>query len=190
LYPTLTTRERMRLVRAAETREDVAEVTRLRLLSPTHTLQLPDYLLPSLKLDILALIFASEQLESLAGYWHATRRSVDAQDERPAEWAMLADSAAYRFAVGQRAWDRFCRSVGADGEQLVRSNYLGFMLDLCGATLCELAPTREQVREQWRRHGHEGEPITEDELYQSWCRLFGSWWAQFSREVGTRSKGD
>jgi hypothetical protein len=74
---------------------------------------------------------------------------------------------------------RFCRHQGIDPDALVAGNDQGIVRKLCGDWLAGVAPSWDEMAAILRELGTvNAEPVTEDDYYRSWKRLF---------EGGTRS---
>src|SRR5438132_10531123 len=114
LYDKLTPLERIPLILAAEAREDETEVQRLHNSAPMRTWWFSDYLMPSMALQTSSKMYIVEQLDHIAIYWHAIWRLGDEQDEKPEDWLLSAEVAAYVFTCNAEAWRRFCEELNID----------------------------------------------------------------------------
>src|SRR5262249_39163293 len=157
------------LILAAEARGDQTEHGRLCASAPVKVWRFPDYLMGSLVLNVLALIYITEQLDYLANYWHAVWRLGDPDDPAPTAWLFPADVAAYVFTCNAHAWRQFCGEVHIDADQLTAGNHAGWMLAYGEAQIPQVAPTRNTLMAHLRERGVEDpQPITEDDLLARW----------------------
>lgn len=173
LYDKLSPLERIPLILAAEAREDETEVQRLHRSAPMRTWQFSDYLMPHMALQTLSQMYIVEQLDHIATYWHACWRLGNEVDERPEDWLLMADVAAYVFTCNAEAWKRFCKELDIEAATLTAGNYRGWLLQYCEAHMPNSAPNPETIMARLRQHGHEdGTPVTVDSLLQSWRSTF------------------
>src|SRR5262245_23467037 len=107
LYDRLTVWERIPLLLAAEARGDEREYRRLFDASPLRVWHVAEHLLAEQALHVLALMYVGEQLDAAVSYFFALFQMANADDRRPQDWLLLAESAAYVFAVNADAWRRF-----------------------------------------------------------------------------------
>jgi hypothetical protein len=172
LYDRLTTRERLPLILAAEARGDEVEQQRLANSAPVQLWRFADYLWPNMALNLLTLMYLTEQLDHLASFWHALWR-LDGPEEEWGDWQFTADVSAYVYCCNADAWRRFCGELGIDAEAQTAGNYRGKMLRLCEPWLRESAPTRDELAARLRARGDaDPEPVTADGLLASWRSLF------------------
>ena len=180
---------------AAEAKGDEKEQAVVKSLTPTGLYTLPSTTMPIAHLHILTLIYIWEQLEQTASFLHAmweyaiceiqgknSEEKPNEQDvENPHEescdgsgWLDIGMVAAYRFRIGQEAWELFCAGIGVDGQLLVEGNYQGGMLELAEGRMSLSAPHEGQMPEILARMGREG-PLsvkTARDLARSWKELF------------------
>jgi hypothetical protein len=152
-------------------------------------------LVPIAHLHILTLIYIWEQLEQTASFLHAmweyvvcemrgkspeekpVSRDVEDSEEEPyygSAWLDIGMVAAYRFRIGQEAWEHFCAGIGVDGKLLVDGNYQGGMLELAEGRMSSFSPHEDLMPEILARMGHEGpvSVMTARDLARSWKDLF------------------
>src|ERR1700722_13087449 len=103
-YDQLTIWERIPLRIAAEARGDELEAQRLLNSAPTRRWYLPNHLMAEQALNVLALIYITEQLDAAAAYFFA----VWQMDGEPDDWSFSADASAYFFTANAEAWRKFC----------------------------------------------------------------------------------
>jgi hypothetical protein len=89
----------------------------------------------------------------LLALWNA---GASGEDET---WDGMAMNSAYLFKIGREAWSQFTEEIGVDGGHLVRGNYHGLMLDVCGDNICNLAPSADELRATLAAAGHSGEEV-------------------------------
>src|SRR5258708_7313743 len=89
-YDGLSRRERTALYVEATSRGDDVEAGRLSASAPKMIYEFPDCFMPSMGLHILTLMYIGEQLESIAGYWHAVFRLGETEDEESLRTWQLA----------------------------------------------------------------------------------------------------
>ena len=172
-YDLLAGRERMVLILAAESRNDDLERERLVTAAPIRRWHFSDYLMPMLGLNVLGLIYLTEQLDALANYWHANWRLADPDDAGAEDWHVLANVSAYFFACNAEAWRRFCDEMKVNPEQVTEGNYRGWLLQHCEERMPENAPSADELAALLRAYG-QAEPalITAESLLESWRSLF------------------
>src|SRR5262249_53179238 len=122
LYDRLTVWERIPLLLAAEARGGKREHRRLFDASPLRVWHFSEHLLAEQALHVLALMYAGEQLDAAASYFFAYFLMGNADDRRPHDWLLLAESAAYVFVVNADAWRRFGVELGIDADTLTAAN--------------------------------------------------------------------
>ncbi len=177
MYDRLTRWERVALMLAAESRGDELEQNRLRQAAPVFVYRLPDYMLGEQFLNVLALIYITEQMEHVAGYWHAAwwLHNPDQEDPDPETWRYMVDVHAYMFTINAEAWRRFCSELHIDAAALTAGNCHQWMWILRHAEehMPALAPTREEMLARMRSHGvDDPKLVTADSLLADWKRVF------------------
>jgi len=172
MYDRLAPMERVALIAAADARGDEVEQRRLDATAPVIHLRFADYLWPSIKINTLALIYLTEQLDALANYWHALWRLDDPTDAEPEDWLLMADMSAYYFVCNADAWRRFGSELNLDPDYLAISNYRGWLLQFCAQRMPKNAPTREALIARYREQGRAGEPLTADAMLQGWRHIY------------------
>jgi hypothetical protein len=180
---------------AAEANGDKKELEVVKSLTPMGLYRLPSTSFPIAHLQILTLIYIWEQLEQTASFLHAMweyaireiqgknseekpgDQDAENPDEEPYDgsgWLDIGMVAAYRFRIGQEAWEQFCEEIGVDGNLLVAGNYQGGMLELAEGRMSLSAPDEGQMPEILARMGREG-PLsvtTARDLARSWKDLY------------------
>jgi hypothetical protein len=173
LYDRLTSRERLPLVLAAQSRGDSLEHQRLKDSAPSRLWRLLDYCMGELALNVLALIYVGEQLDHAACYWHALWRLDDPDGPDEALWRLTAAVTSYVFSCNAEAWRRFCRGIHIDPDALTAANHHGWLLRFCEERMPGEAPTRDEVADHLREHGvADPEPITVEGLLADWRHCF------------------
>lgn len=174
----------------AEFRGDEAERQRLHNGAPLLDYRMPDYMLGSLFLHILASVYVTEQLENVAGYWHATWWFCNRDDEdTDAEtWHYMADLHAYMFTVNAEAWRRFCAEENIAAAALTAGNGESWMWMLKHAEerMPTVAPTRDEIASCLRSHGFDDpHPVTADSLLARWRNTLNQMGGRNARPSGT-----
>jgi hypothetical protein len=180
---------------AAEAKGDEQELSVVKSLTPIGLYSFPSTTFPIAHLQVLTLIYIQEQLEQMAGFLHAMWQFaiVARSQPKPAEemevesteepteetedesgWLDIGLVAAYRFRIGQEAWELFCEGIGVDGNLLVAGNYQGGMLEMGEGALSLALPSQEEMPEILARMGHEGPVpvVTARDLARSWKDLY------------------
>ncbi len=179
---------RQRLVRMlkAEAEHDQLELKLMKQVTPVLVYRLADTQLPLMMLNLMALMYANEQLELSLTYLHAVYsmamdESDSAEPVRPSEqegdvsWELISQVYAYRFRVGEMGWELFTQRLGVDAEQLVQGNYKGCMLQIAREALAATAPTADELRTMGRAGGL---PLEELVTAEDVCR---KWQSQLSQ---------
>jgi hypothetical protein len=173
LYDKLGPFERIPLILAAEARKDETEVQRLHHSAPIRMWRFSDYLMPNIALQTLSQQYIVEQLDHIATYWHACWRLNDELGEKPEDWLLSADVAAYVFTCNAEAWRRFCKELNIDGATLTVGNYRGWILQYCEEEMPKVAPSPETIMARLRENGHEdGRLVSPESLLESWRDTF------------------
>lgn len=140
----ITVEERLPRVVAAQAAGDEAELRLLDQAAPRLPYSAPDTMLPLQTLNVLALIYVTEQ-QDLAGQFLLGRLLAQQEGESEDTWKALAAAAAYRYRTGKLAWEKFTSELGIDGQLLVRANYQGVLLALCEENILRQAPTLDEL---------------------------------------------
>jgi hypothetical protein len=141
MYGRLLPRERLPLAMSALDRGDTAEFERLLRSGQTSDRD------GMVMINILALVFITEQLEYAFAYRDFTDRAECLEDSA---WKYLSLTAAYMFAINAEGWKQFCAEMNVDAECLVDGNYRGFMLRLAREWMPP-APAQEEVKQAARK---------------------------------------
>lgn len=172
---------------AAEAEGDEKELSVVKSLTPVKLYSLPTTMVPVAHLHILTLIYVWEQLEQLASFLHAmwqfsiAVRSQEELGEEPggesdaeSAWLDIELVAAYRFRIGQEAWQLFCEGIGVDGNLLVASNYQGGMLEMAAGKISLVAPSEDDMPAILANIGNDGQTrmVTARDLARSWNDLY------------------
>lgn len=129
--------------------------------------------MPRMALNTLALMYITEQLDHLATYWYALWRLNDAEDKKPLDWKVCADTSSYVFACNSQAWKRFCAHLNIDATLLTTGNYRGWILTYAETHMPNAAPSRDDLRSTLRECGVEDpHPVTADDLLADWLKTF------------------
>ena len=172
LYERLGIWERIPLAIAAQARGDDGEYQRLFGSARQRTSVLPEHLLAEQALNVLALIYVSEQLNAAAIYFFAQMKKQsggDELDDEPLDWQLLADVHAYFFTANAEAWRRFCVELDLVPTALVDLNHQGWMLRYCEERMPAQAPDPETLLSEMRHASHDlPELVTADGLLSSW----------------------
>jgi hypothetical protein len=170
--PALSRRERLVRILVAEKSGDKTQLQLLEETTRYRTYRFPDTQLPSAMLNVMALLYVGEQLEHATMCLLALWNTVLLGDEDGA-WDRMAMCGAYRFKIGRDAWRQFTEKVGIDGDHLVRGNYQGLMLEMCGENICDLAPSAEEMRASLAASGQPVDDlISVEALRKSWHQMF------------------
>lgn len=170
--PALSRRERLVRILVAEQSGDKKQLKLLEETTRYRTYRFADTQFPSMMLNVMTLIHVSEQLEQatmcLLALWNTS-----AFGDEDGTWDQMAKYGAYRFKIGREAWLQFTEKLGIDGHHLVRDNYQGLMLEMCGDNICNIAPSAEEVRTSLASAGHPvDELISVDTLRKCWQQMF------------------
>jgi hypothetical protein len=167
-YPSLTARERLALILAAEGRNDTTEAARLRDSAPLRIYRLLDHAHAEMLAHTLALIYVSEQLDHAGNHLLAVTQ-VGEDAAGTSDWGVLAAVRAYLFCVNGEGFRRFCVGRHFDAEGLVAANYGGCLLKLAEERLSALAPDRTELVAILKAYGiADARPPTADDEFRSW----------------------
>jgi hypothetical protein len=115
-------------------------------------------------LHILAQFYVTQQLDHSAWVLVAKVNILSAPDPQP-EWGLIWGAYAYLFKVHRDGWKAFMGCRGIDGDRLVRENYLGDFLATYSQTICEEAPSADELLAECKASGIEPPKlITADEI--------------------------
>jgi hypothetical protein len=195
----------VRLVMADATQDRTA-ARLVRQSSPRITYEASDTHHPQLMLNLLAAVYATEQLEQMALVFHTlflvtqrfaasafiepgdTQNPIDLYDPAWAkgEWwgDYIAGCAAYRFRVGKEGWDQFTQSIRVDGKLLVQQNYRGTLLHACEQDILNLAPTLEELESLRRSLPGQEEQSVNCCTAESLCSRWRKYFMRACRDVG------
>jgi hypothetical protein len=170
----LSRRERAIGLLVAEAQGNKRQVGLLEHATPSLSYALPDTLIPQQMLHIMALMYATEQLEQAVLCINAMFcQTIDPDPEQDDEREAIAKSAAYLYRIGHDAWHQFMGSLGIDPALLVEANYLGCMLEFCDEKICRIVPSAEETEAILAQFGRPGATLkTAADLEKRWCRLF------------------
>jgi hypothetical protein len=169
--PALSRKERLARILVAEQSGDKTQLKLLEETTRYRTYRFSDTQLPSMMLQVMALIYVNEQLEKATACLLAMWNAMAFGDEDRA-WHQMAMCSAYRFKIGREAWRQFTEKLGIDGDSLVLGNYQGMMLETCGENICHIAPSAEEVRATLASVGHPVEELVSvDSLRKSWQQM-------------------
>jgi len=173
MYHSLTVKERLPLLLAAEKRGDETEQQRLMTSAPPSLWRMPDYLRSLLMLNILASNYVTEQLEHIANYWHAAWRLTGTEDENPEDWLMIRDVEAYVFCRKAEAWRQFCQEQNIDADQLIAGSYAGWLLGYCTAEMPDHAPSDDALVARLKAFGiADPKPVTSERFLAKWRQVY------------------
>jgi hypothetical protein len=169
-YSPLSRLERTVRLLAAEAAGDQTQICLLKHATPIHVYQHPDTMMVELMLHTMTLMYVSEQLEwavmCINGMFCDLIQTNDDLD-------YMAKVAAYLFRIGREGWLQFTRSIGVDAAYLLQGNYYGEMLHIYGDTICEIAPSAEELLAKMTKRGKPPSELkTAADNYRSWRKLF------------------
>jgi hypothetical protein len=125
-YDRLTPQERLALLVAASARGDELEHARLARTAARAPFAMPDYYGLGEGLQLLSLLYVTEQMELAALYWHCSGRldrlALGRGHDRQARVDRLLGTVrmlAYRFTVNADAWRRLGRELRIDTGRLL-----------------------------------------------------------------------
>jgi hypothetical protein len=168
MYGLLSVRERLPMLLAAGARGDDIEVRRLEEAASIRTMQFSDYLWPSLKLNVMTLIYLTEQLDTLACYWHAQWRLDDPDNPKTEDWQFVTDASGHFFNSNAEAWRLFCAELHIDPGHLAAGNYHGWLLGFCSERMP--TPNVDALKRRLQEKGKE--LICAESLLASWQELW------------------
>ena len=177
---TLSRRERVVQAVEAELREDKKKLRVIQKATPTCTYLLPDTIIPSQMLHVMAQMHVIEQLES-AGIILLMAREIlvrekigEGEFEAGSSWDGSFQIYAYLYRVRHDGWRLFTERLGIDGQLLIDGNYFGELLTICNQNLLDAAPEPDDVRELANRQYQEPVEglLTAEDDAKSWWDLF------------------
>jgi len=170
--PQLTRRQRTIRRLQAEAKHDDVELRLVRETARRRCYQFDETEFPYQMLQTMALIYVAEQLERAGMFFQSVWR-MKVEGDKDGMWDLIAATNAYMFRIGREGWTQFVHTLGIDGDQLIRGNHQGALLELCGDNICGLPITPEQLQTAFNARGFESKDFTtaEDQC-RSWKRLF------------------
>jgi hypothetical protein len=173
--PPISRKERFYRMLKAEAAGDKKELRLMEHLSPDGLYRFSDMCFPRQMLHILALMHVAEMLD-YAGMLMMAMWRMGRDGEATGTWSIIGSCHAQRFRIQQDAWDKFTEELGVDGDQLVRDNHQGSLLELFTDQVYELATPQEEFMEILRANG--GNP-------EKWPTVEGQvrWWKELLEEV-------
>jgi hypothetical protein len=134
----------------AQARHDDKEEKLVGEETPRVLYEVPDTSFPLQMLHIMALIYATEQLEYAGQVANARgmvlQSSEATEGEQALFWLKVILIYSYMFKIGREGWELFCNQIEIDAELLVRENYQGVLLEMIGDNVVGFAPSAEEVR--------------------------------------------
>jgi hypothetical protein len=169
----LTRQERVVRLLAAEASNDRVQQLLLEQATPFLLYRLPDVAMPTHMLSVMALMYVAEQLEAAVMVVNAMFCQATGDDPDDF-WEHVGLLSAYRFRIGQEAWQQFTERLGVDGEYLVRGNHQGHFLAEYRDKICALAPSGEETKALLTKMPQKSADAltTAEDLCRSWQRLF------------------
>lgn len=162
LYPEIRPWERIRLLLAAQQRQDDVEYQRLFHASAIRTWHFSEHLLAEQALHVLTLTYITEQLDAATSVFLAlTQLALQTSSEQ--EWDQIAECSAYFFCINTEGWRAFCNDHQFPADSLVAQNQSGWVLPYCEHFLPTLAPTPDDLK-----HLHPEPWITASDVAQRW----------------------
>jgi hypothetical protein len=156
----------------AEAKKDDVELRLVRETAQHRWYQVDETDFPYQMLQTMALMYVAEQLERAGMVLHAAWR-MTVEGDKDGMWDLIGAANAYMFRVGKEGWKQFVQGLGIDGDQLIRGNHQGLLLDLCGDNICGLPITLEHLQAAFSARGLESQEFTTaDDQCRSWRRLF------------------
>lgn len=147
LYPQILPWERIRLLLAAQHRQDDTEYQRLFDGSTIRAWYFSEHLMAEQALHVLALTYITEQLDAIACVFFAlTQLALHSEQEEGLE--NMAECSAYFFCTNAQGWKEFCDTIRIPAKELVSANHSGWILSFAEQYLPTVTLTPEAMMQR------------------------------------------